>query len=361
MATADDPPASARAWLACLGLLALAIAASFYFYGLGTGGGFYHRIALAPLAPAEHAPYYRESLLHVGLAHLLGLTGSVEWFRLFVLCGFWLGLARLLAVAARRLALADLVLVLAVAVAHPTAMIAHAWTCHPDAFTYLLALLLLFARSPAAAFVLGFLGAWNHLPMWLLLCADAIVLWFTFAEPRARPRALALALGCILGAVTIKLALHLAGVTLAEDRFAAAARHPLPVLVGYWTDAGWPIVYTLHFAHLVWLPALLLALRRLAPWAALGLLVTQALALGATFFTEDTTRVFACLAGPPLLYALVRALELRPLPRASFLRPLVLAGVLVTLVAPKFFAWKGRLHDLEPARAHLRSLLASKP
>lgn len=358
MSTADTPATSARDRLARAGLILAAIVAGLALYGLGGGGSFYHRLVAAPFAPAAHAPYYRESLLHVGLAHALGLAGSVLAFRVFVLSFFWLGLVRLVTAAARRLSLADVALVLAVAVTHPTAMIAHAWTCHPDALTYALTLALLFARRPAFISSIAALGAWNHLPMWLVVCTGALVSWWTFAEPRLRPRALALVAGLLGGVVTCKLALHLCGITIAEDRFAAAAAHPLPVLLGYWTGPGWPILYTLAFAHLVWMPALLLGLRRLAPRAALGLVVTQALALGATFFTEDTTRVFAFLAGGPLLYALVRALEVPAPHRPTSLRPLVLAGVLLTLAAPRGFAWKGRLHDLEASRAHLRALLS---
>ncbi|MCY0991958.1 hypothetical protein OV203_32775 [Nannocystis sp. ILAH1] len=356
MSTADAPATSARDRLARAGLIVAAIVTGLALYGLGSGGAFYHRLVAAPFAPAAHAPYYRESLLHVGLAHALGLAGSLLAFRVFVLSFFWLGLVRL--VTAPRLSLSDLALVLAVAVTHPAAMIAHAWTCHPDALTYALTLGLLFARRPAFIFPIAALGAWNHLWMWLVVCASALVLWWTFAEPRLRPRALALVAGLLTGIVTCKLALHLCGIHIADDRFAAAAAHPLPVLLGYWTGPGWPLLYTLAFAHLVWLPALLLGLRRLAPRAALGLVVTQALALGATFFTEDTTRVFAFLAGGPLLYALVRALEVPAPHRPAALRPLVLAGVLLTLAAPKCFAWKGHLHDLEASRAHLRALLS---
>ncbi|PCC74275.1 hypothetical protein SAMN02745121_04378 [Nannocystis exedens] len=356
MPTSDDPASGSCLRLALLVLAA--IVTCLLVYGLGSGGAFYHRLVAAPFAPAAPAPYYRESLLHVGLAHLLGLGASLLAFRLFVLSFFWLGLVRLVAAAARRLSLADVARVLAVAVTHPAAMIAHAWTCHPDALTYGLTIALLFARRPALVAVLAFLGAWNHLPMWLIVCGDALVLWSGFAEPRLRPRALALLAGLLLGAVTCKLALHLGGIAIAEDRFAAAAGHPLPVLLGYWTGPGWPVLYTLYFAHLVWLPALLLGLHRTAPRAALGLVVTQALALAATFFTEDTTRVFAFLAGGPLLYALVHQLGVPAPQRPSALRPLVLAGVLLTLVAPKGFAWKGHLHDLQASRAHLRALLS---
>jgi hypothetical protein len=360
VSTTAEPASPARQRLARVLLVLAAIVAGLATYGLGNGGTFYFRLAAAPFAPAEHAPYYRESLLHVGLARVLGFTGDIEVFRVFVLSFYWLGLVRLVAVASRRLSLTDLVLVVLVATFHPAAMIAHSWTCHPDALTYLLTLTLLFARRPLACAGIAALGAWTHLPMWLGLCASAIVLWFAFAEPRARPRALAVLGGCLVGALTCKLALLLCGIAITEDRFAAAAAHPLPVLLRYWTDPGWPILYTLSFAHFVWLPSLLLVLRRVAPPAVLGLLATQALALGATFFTEDTTRVFAFLAFGPLVYGLVRALEVPAPHRAYFMRPLVLVGVLVTLAAPKYFAWKGRLHDLDASRAHLRSLVSAR-
>lgn len=353
------PRSPGRALLVAATLL-LAIGLGLALYGLGSGGRFYFKLAQAPLAPTPAGPYYRESLLHVGLAHMLGLTGSIAWFRFYDLAFFWAALASLAVLTQRRLAATPTALVLAVALTHPAAMIVHAWTCHPDALLLLLALWLLFARRPAWVAALAALLAWTNLAMALCVALATALLWFGFSDTRPRARSLALLLGLGLGASSLKLTLLLAGVHIARDRFAAAAQLDLATVRHFWTDPGWPIVYTLYFAHLVWLPALLATLYRQRPVAAVTLLATQMLALSASLLAEDTTRVFACLAFTPLLYALIHALAGLARPGATdryLLRPLVALGVLLSLVGPKFFAWKGALHDLTGAHAYLRSLL----
>ena len=85
-----------------------------------------------------------------------------------------------------------------------------------------------------------------------------------------------------------------------------------------------------------------------------------AVALAAAALAEDTTRVFACLAWGPLLCALIHGLSASTgSRRGRALRGLVIAGTIVTLFAPMSFAWRGRLHDLSDARAHLRALARS--
>ena len=142
------------------------------------------------------------------------------------------------------------------------------------------------------------------------------------------------------------------------------ALHPLDedpsatVLVERWISPGWPIVYTLYFAHILWLPALYLTLRSFDPRTARALLLTQALALAVTCLAEDTTRIFALLSWASLLACLCHALtHLEQTNDRYHLRPLVALAVLVTLLAPKFVAWKGELRPLDGAltyrRAHL--------
>jgi hypothetical protein len=335
------------------------IAAGLWCYGLGAGGTFYFKVAQAPLRPALAAPYYRESLLHVGLAHLLGFAGSITAFRLFVLSGLWAAQFWLAVVVRRRLSLGHTALVLLVLAFHPVAMIAHAWTCHPDAITVLLTALLMFTRRPWLAAALAALGAWNHLPMWLVLCAQTTLLWLGFAEPQAKRRALAVGLGFVVGALACKATLWLSGVHLAADRVALATSQSASVLAGYWTDAGWPVLYSLHFAHLLWLPALLVGPWSLPRRPALAVLASQLLALAAAFVTQDTTRVFACLAWGSLVYGLVHALARgeRDLPQRRGLARLVGLAVVLTIAGPKIFAWKGAVHDTTAARQHLRGLL----
>lgn len=337
------------------------VVAGLWLYGLGSGGGFYYRLARAPLAPASAAPYYRESLLHVGLARVLGFSGSIVAFRGFVLAFFWAALAVVTAAAQRRLRPGPALLVWAVMLTHPIAMIVHSWTCHPDALLVLLTALLLLVRGPRVVGLLAALAAWTNLAMASVVAASCALLWFGLREAGARARSLALLLGLAAGAASCKLTLWLAGVQLARDRFAAAAGQDPGVLVRYWTDPGWPVVYSLHFAHLLWLPALVATLRRHHPGAAPALVAAQLLALAATCLAEDTTRVFACLAWGPLLYGLLRALQAleRPGVRDEWrLRPLVGVATGVTLLAPRFFAWKGQLHGLDGAHAYLRGLLS---
>ena len=84
---------------------------------------------------------------------------------------------------------------------------------------------------------------------------------------------------------------------------------------------------------------------------------TQLLALAGAFFAQDTTRVFALLAWGPLLYCLVHLLATSSGREGRVLRVLVGAAIVVTIAAPKNFAWKGDIRDTEPARAQLRGLL----
>jgi hypothetical protein len=271
-----------------------------------------------------------------------------------VLAAWWAGLGDLAAALGRRLAPGRAALVLLVLASHPSAMIAHAWTCHPDALTFLLTALLMFARKPWLAGAIAAVGAWNHAPMWAVICAQTALLWLGFAEPRARGRVVAVGLGFVVGAVSCRLTLALAGVQIGASRLELAMQEGVATLVRYWTEAGWPAVYSLHFAHLLWLPWLLLRLERRA---ALAVVAAQALALLATFFTQDTTRVFAFLGWGSLVYGLVHALGGERREGRDGLPRLVAAAVVCSLVAPKVYAWKGALHDTARARAHLRALL----
>lgn len=395
---------SPRRVLLVAALVLAAIPLGLALYGLGSGGSFYFNNARAPLAPADAAPYYRESLLHVGLAHLAGLTRSIDPFRLFVLAFWWLGLAALLARASRRLPPASTLLVWLVVLTHPAAMIVHAWTCHPDALLFLLTILLLVTDSPALLALLAALAAWTNLPMAVAVALSVVLARRALAAPDERtsprhpdltsptsphrsvdltappsphraptaatptsphrdpttpssPRLVPLALGLALGAVTCKLTLWLAGVHLARDRFAAAAAHDLPTLLHYWTAPGWPALYTLHFAHVLWFPAVVRALRPRHPRILPALVASQLLALVAAALAEDTTRVFAMIAWPVPVHALVHALASAHERDRRRLRLHVALAVLISLVAPKSFAWKGDLRTLEGAHAHLRSLL----
>lgn len=341
-------------------VLALALAAiplGLLLYGLGSGGSFYFKSARAPLTPADAAPYYRESLLPLLLANLLGLTTAITSFRIYILAFWWLALPTVLTHAARRLPPTSILLVWLVLLTHPAAMIVHAWTCHPDALLLFLSALLLFTRRPASTALLAALAAWTNLPMAIVLVITILILARSFSEPDLRRRAIALAAGLTLGALGCKLTLHLAGVHLARDRLAAALAHDLPTLLAHWTAPGWPVLYTLHFAHLFWLPALVLTLRPHHPRILPAFLATQLLALAAAFLAEDTTRIFALLAWPSTIYCLIHALPHTQGHDRHHLRKLVLLATLITLIAPKFFAWKGDLHTLGGAHAHLRGLL----
>ena len=98
-------------------------------------------------------------------------------------------------------------------------MIAYAWTCHPDALTYLLTVILMFTRRPWAVAVVAALGAWTHLAMWGVVCVNAVILWFAFAEPRAR--AVAAGVGLVVGAGSCALALHLCGIEIVRQEYRA--------------------------------------------------------------------------------------------------------------------------------------------
>lgn len=340
-----------RPRLLLLALVAVAIVAGPWLYGLGSGGRFYHQVARAPLRAAVDAPYYRDSILHVGVAHLLGLGGSLLGFRVFVLAWWWGALVWLACVLPRTLRVGDAALVLGVLATLPAAMIVHAWTCHPDAPTLLLTALLLFTRRPGGLAVVAALGAWNHLAMWLVICLDAGLLWLAQGEADARRKIVGVALGLAVGVASHALLFALCGIHVGEGRFELAIA-PGSLL-------RWEAVYPLYFAHLLWLPALVLGLWRARPRIAAWLLATQVLAFGVACVTRDTTRVFAVLGWGPLLIGLVLALRDADGRRGRLLRWLLGLGIVATLVAPKYFVWEGRVHGLDGAHAHLRKILGT--
>jgi len=339
-------------------LVIVLILAGFYCYGLGSGGKFYFKLVKEPFAPAVAAPYYRASILHVMLAHWLGLGASILAFRLAVLGCFWAALGYLAMVLGRRLSSIDTCLVLLVLMFHPSAMIVYSWTCHPDALTYLLTALLMFSRRPWVLVVVAALGAWNHLAMWTIVCIEVGLLWAAFAGAEARRRTVAMAAGLVLGAVTCKLVLWSCGVEIGRDRLTMATGQDPGVLLGYWTQAGWPVLYTLYFAHLLWLPALVARLYREHRRGMIVLIATQAIALMAAFFAQDTTRVFVFLSWGPLVYCLVHVLAGR-VNAGVWLRALICAAVVGSIVGPKIYAWKGDIRDTEGARAHLKGVLGA--
>jgi hypothetical protein len=341
--------------LALLGLVVALIVAGLWLYGLGAGGRFYHQVARAPLRAASDAPYYRDSILHVGLAHLLGLGGSLLGFRIFVLGWWWAALAYLACVLPRTLRLADAALLLGVLATLPATMIVHAWTCHPDAPTLLLTALLLFTRRPVGLAGIAALGAWNHLAMWLVICLDVALLWLAQGGPDVRRRLGAVALGLVVGVASHALLFQLCGIHVGAGRFAAA------VAVAPGSLLRWAAVYPLYFAHLLWLPVLVACLWRTSPRIAAWLIGSQVLALAVTCFTRDTTRVFAVLSWGPLLIGLVLALrDVEGRRGRVLLRWLLGLGMAGTLVAPKYFVWEGRVHGLDGAHEHLRTVLAPR-
>lgn len=343
-----------------MALVAALIVLGFCCYGFGAGGGFYFKLVRAPFAAASAAAYYRDSILHVALAHWLGLAAAPVGFRLFVLAWFWAALGYLAWVVERRLALLDAALVLLVLISLPVAMIVYAWTGHPDALTLLLTAVLLFSRRPGALGVVAALGAWAHLAMWLVIVGNASLLRLACEPGRARRELGAVAVGLGIGVLGHQLLFDLCGIHVVNDRFALAAGLDRATLTGYWTAPGPWVLYTLYFAHVLWLPSLLLGVYKDNRRSALALVATQIVALVATYFTKDTTRVFALLAWGPLVYGLVHALgraDDRSWRGSYGLRPLLGVAIVASLLAPKRFAWEGVLHDLKGSHTHLRALL----
>ena len=203
-----------------------------------------------------------------------------------------------------------------------------------DAFTLVLACLLVVVTSPWWAGVIGFLLAFSALEHGIVIIGLLLVLALGRIYGGVRPL-LAAAGGLVVGGACLLTWLHTEHVSYGRAYwiqhfgvryFLDMAAHGWPLLVVSMFATAWPLVVT-SVVQLGRRQGLIAAMVLLAP-------------IVPTLLSEDQTRVFAVLSFPPLL-AVVLAVARGGVER---LAGAVGLTVCLAVVIPGFFVWKGSPH-----------------
>jgi hypothetical protein len=301
-----------------------------------------------PDLPADVPPLFQYlfwSPIGPALGRLLGIASRGPYLTLHALV-LVAGLGAFAEVARRRAGATATSAALLVIAAAPAATVVLAWSGSYDTFTVVLALVLVVCRSTPATAALGALLAFSAVEHGAIVIGLLVLLAVAGVWGELRPL-LAAAAGLVTGTAVLIVWLRAQGIDHGRaywlDHF--GLRYFLRM-----TGQGWPLLLVGAFAAL-W--PLAVTLVRQAP-VGRRLPIAAALAVPAlpTLVTEDQTRVFAVLSLPVLVALTLAQAQRDPRPLR---RPLA-AAVVVALVTPGFFVWKGSAHlaDWGPWTALLR-------
>jgi hypothetical protein len=328
-------------------LTALALAFSVLYTGLSVASDtVYFRLSLDPFRTrCDIVPvnYFQESLLQPLLAHVLGL-GSLAGYSLFCVVVVLGGFSVFAALMARRVQGGTAGLLFLLLLAHPVRGVLYSFLGMPDALTFALTVPFLFLRAPVALAFLASLMATNHGMSFFIVPALCALRW-SAREPGFRwPQLVAAIVGLAAG-----YGLLHGFMTLYDIR----------VVSRYDCAIGLPIINLIHnnfsqfpmtlfsFHGVLWL-ALVASFGVL--WSSARRYVVLALLMqvglyGVTFFTADTTRVFALLAWAPAVHAVISANRhvesVWPAESREQWQMLLLFVGLAGLLIPMYSVWGG--------------------
>ena len=308
----------------------------------------YRRLAEDPFTTRKDirdANYFQESPLLPLLAHYTRLTS--RWaFNGFCVGVIVAGFLLFAALGRRRYGARLSLLLSGLLLSHPITLVLLSWIGMPDCITFFLTVILFFTRSELAVAGICFLGAFNH-PVMLFAAPVLLVLRRASHEEGISYRHI---VSCCLG---------LAGGTLAVYAFLRFTGIAADSRVGYVLQRSLTDWIGVNTAHL---PTMLYSLHR-SVWVALGASVlvslsghrayyttfgvSQLLLCGVTFFTRDTTRVFALLAWAPAMQCIFHSVDLAGRTGSDAiggqLRKALTLIALIGLWVPGFYMWDGSI------------------
>lgn len=333
--------AARRFWLALFGLLLFTIG----YNGMGPANDTrYQQIAQDPFVQWPPLNYQHASVPLLVLAYATRLNTPAGFFALCLLL-IMLGYMAIGALARRAWGTEMALLAVVLALAHPITSSLFFWVGMPDALTFLLTALLLFVRAGPVVFVVAFVGAANH-PA-LFFAAPVLLLLRVLARDEGIGyRQLAI---CVAGVVLGVIAVRVFFAVLDIEIFGRVS-WLLSKDLGHFLRINLRrIVYALFSFHgLLWFALAFVSWVTFrcnkAYVVVLGL--AHLVFYGITFFTDDTTRVFALLMWAPALHALIYGIRCQRVQgeegAAIGLQQAVLILALMALLMPRFVIWKSR-------------------
>lgn len=315
----------------------------------------FHRVSVHP------ENYFQRSPLLPLVAYALGLT-SPTTFNGFTLAIAVTGQLVFAYFARKQLGPLRGFTLAALVLAHPVTTILFSWLGTPDPISFLISVLVLFATSPIQFALLGALGGFNHpvmvfaMPMILLLRRSAA------EETIDREDIMGAGIGLGIGVACTAIFLNLNHIE-AYSRWEFLFDRDLSTWVKHNLALFHYAIYSLHQSVWIAIAIGVLALPRTRMRVLVAFGLTQATSYLITFFSMDTTRVFALLAWAPAAYFLRSSMLVGVGSRMSSSdsdRTLVcglLAIALLGLLIPSYYVWGGELH-MVPFDGFYRSIFS---
>ena len=319
-------------------------------YGVGVvPREFYRELASNPYverkAIHEENSFQESSLLPI-VAHHLGLVSRLS-FNLFCLA-IIIGAYGLFAYYCRnRLDSSLAFIVFALLQTHPVTTVLLAWLGMPDCITFALTTLVLFTSSLVGLALLCILGAFNH-PV-AIFAIPAILVLRRLAKDKGitwwHPVVAVIALG--LGMLAVQGFLHLFNINT-YSRLSYAATLDFK----FWIKHNLPFLpMTLFSFHsIIWLSIGIctLAAFRFNRLYFIVFALIQISFYAITFFSLDTTRVFALLAWAPAIHCIIYSCRLLRDQQQDVLyeqtRILLLVMAIVGILVPNYYVYLGNVY-----------------
>ena len=322
-----------------------AIILSFVLYGINSNPGQdYLAIARDPFVLYERAPHFQDSLFLPLTAHFLGLTDSAYEFELYTTVAFALAFFAIFYLASQNFSNEAALWGILTLTLSPASLICLIWMGLPDPFTVLFSGVLAFAGSIPILLLVAFLGVANH-PQFLFISIAIVALRLSAREKHFRLRQVfSIGLGALAGYLAVQVFLNHYGVRIESTRLELMFQHDiLDWLLVKALEAPMSI-YSLYGG--LWFVLALcffygFGLNK-AYYLTLGILQLAAGAL--TFFTYDTTRIFALLTIGMLIHCVVFTYQLAiQRGHESIFRRVLIVLALVSIFLPHYIIWAGEM------------------
>jgi hypothetical protein len=244
----------------------------------------------------------------------------------------------------------------------PLSAILLTWIGSYDSMTFLLQSVLFLTKNWGAVLVLGMLGGFNHLPIMLISGTSFIFFRGTFLRPnRIKGTLLFYWIGLCAGYAALKYYHYHYHLNLTYDRIGRTLfllTREIQLFLTNWLAAMFSLYNVLWIAVLF----ILFFLYRKNPRAFWCFIVGNCIFVLLSATTLDTTRVFALLSWPMLIWGLLAVFsESRSQGPGCYLQTRIfLCAVLIAgLIIPRFWVWEGEIHfsrHIDIGRALLHSL-----
>jgi len=290
--------------------------------------------------------YLQETVLLPVFAHLVHMTSrntfNLLCFGIFVLGVFLFAKATLV-----RYGTVVCLLGTSALIVSPLSTVILSWLGSPDSLSFALMVPFLFLNSSFWLFLLAVLGTLNH-TAFIIAVAEIILLRWLSRETIKFSHFVITMSGGLTGYFLVKL-------FLALNHIHAYSRLDYIFVRGFdfWvamnnTNFGTSMFSLYNFEWLVVAYCVVSYFKadRFYYLSVVGILICNC---AITFFTEDTTRVFLLMSWGILIMILFHTYELALMHENGWADSgrfllFVLVIVVVTLVAPRFFSWQGRIY-----------------